>query len=318
MRRPRQPHVRSLLLAGFAAALVWSWVWARRKARAYEDRDPLREPAPGQRMEIDGALLHYIERGQGPPIMLIHGLGASTYTWRYAIDDLAREFRVVALDLLGFGHSQRVADADYSLSGHARRVAVLMDRLGIGRATIVGHSLGGLVALHLAGGFPEKVSALILVAPARPQEARALSRTRYLRLLYPFFYALVYQSRGMRRRELSLLYADPSAVSDEVVRHYLELARFQGHQEALARLARDIARDPPLDLARLDVPVLLIWGESDRLMPPSRSRWLLERLPDVRLVRLTGAGHMAPEERPDDFNSLVAEFAAHEPTLAAP
>lgn len=313
MSRTVMTRNRALTLSALATAgAAGLWLWARRKARAFEDRDALLEPAPGKRIEIDGASLCYEEHGAGPALVLIHGLGASTYTWRYNIDGLARDFRVVAVDLLGFGHSQRLADADYSLTGHARRLALLLERLGIDQAVIVGHSLGGLVALHFAERYPQRVRGLVLVAPATPREAQMLAWARYVAALRPFFYAFGYQSRAVRRRVLATLYADPAVVSDEVVEQYLGLARFKGHQEALARLIRGVARDPALDLTRFAVPVLLLWGERDRLVPPQRARWLLARLPAARFVKVPRAGHMLPEEQPDEFNRLVAAFAARE------
>jgi pimeloyl-ACP methyl ester carboxylesterase len=154
------------------------------------------------------------------------------------------------------------------------------------------------------------VRRLVLVDAATHREARALASTRYLSLLRPFFYAWAYQSRSMRRRGLAVLYYDPARVADDVVDHYMAMARFRGHQEALSRLASAVSRDRPLRLDTLRVPVLILWGEQDRLVGRSRGRWLQAHLPDARLMSVPEAGHMLPEEQPDVFNRVVAEFAS--------
>jgi pimeloyl-ACP methyl ester carboxylesterase len=191
-------------------------------------------------------------------------------------------------------------------------MAQLLTQRGIGGAVVVGHSLGGLVALHLANEFPEKVHRLVLVDTATGIEIRALAGIRYLSWLRPFVYAFGYQNRWARRRALLALYADPASVPSDVIDHYLAMARFKGHQEALLRLSRAVARDRAPDLQSIAAPVLVIWGAQDRLVPASRARWLLQGLPAAHLVQVPGAGHMVPEERPEQFEAFVIDFATPE------
>jgi pimeloyl-ACP methyl ester carboxylesterase len=124
-------------------------------------------------VEVDGVPIHYVEAGQGKAVLLIHGLGASTFSFRHTIPELAQRYRVIALDLKGFGYSAR-PQSDYSLTAQAALVRQVMDRLGVERAAVVGHSMGGAVAMRLALGYPERVSRLVLVASATDRELRRL------------------------------------------------------------------------------------------------------------------------------------------------
>jgi pimeloyl-ACP methyl ester carboxylesterase len=294
--------------AGLFALFAALWRWARRRALAFEDRDVLATTPPGRRITVEGVALHYVEQGRGDALVLVHGLGESTFAWRHNIDELARHFRVVAIDMLGFGYSQRVADAPYSAGAHARRLFALMDALGIASATLVGHSLGGLVAMHAAALDPARVRRLVLIDSATAVEAHRLGRTRYFRIFNPFFYAFAYHNESLRRLTFRGLYHG-GRVPPDVVGHYLEMARFRGHEEALARLTAALGREPHPDPRALRVPTLVLWGDDDRLLPPARGRALASTLPDTRFVLIPDAGHMPHEEQPQAVNRAIIDFA---------
>lgn len=306
-RRIISRRLATIAAAPLAGMLLW--LWARRLSDAYENRDVESSDVPGKRIEVERARLRVIDRGEGDAILLIHGLGASSFTWRKNIDALAQSFRVVSVDLLGFGYSQRVAPVDYSLAGHARRIILLMDILGIERAVIVGHSLGGTVAQILAARYPERVRRLVLINSSISWDVRALSLLRFLLVFEAFFYAFFYQQRPLRRLMFQNLYSPRHQLPDEVTNHYMELARIRGHRKALSRLVRDVAHDEFPHPEQLTLPVLILWGEDDRLLPGWRGSWLAGWMPDARLVRVPDAGHMTPEEQPELVNREIAAFA---------
>jgi pimeloyl-ACP methyl ester carboxylesterase len=300
----------------FLFAIAWVLLvvilrrWALRRIRSFESFDVLEAEPSGQRISVDGVLLHYVERGRGDPLMLIHGLDASTFTWRMNIQALAEQFRVVAVDLLGFGYSQRAADADYSLSGHARRIGLLMDALGVRSAVIGGHSLGGAVAMHFATQQPERVRRLLLVDAATPRETKAFSRIRYSAFFNPIVYASVVGSRRLHRLLLKRLYYDKTRVTEGVAAGYWAPTRYRGTFAARERLARSMAQDADVPLDAISVPTLILWGANDPIVPPRRGRWLAARIPGARLVAIPRTGHQTPEEQPDIVNREIVAFAS--------
>jgi pimeloyl-ACP methyl ester carboxylesterase len=261
----------------------------------------------GDTVTTSDGVLHYIERGAGEPLLLVHGLGASVFTFRRNLDRLARTFRVIAVDLAGFGGSSR-AVRDYTLTAHARRLVELMDALGIERAHLLGHSMGGAVALRLAAVWPERVMRLVLVAPASPEIMRTgAAVTALLRPFFPLF-GLLYHNRRFRTMTLRSGFHDRAQMTDEVLEGYWGPARVRGHLEALSRLMAARRKDPPVDLRAVTAPVLILWGASDRWLRPAQGERLAARLPDARLAVVPEAGHLLPEERPEEFCALVEAF----------
>src|SRR3989442_15747988 len=154
--------MRKVIIA--AGAIIAALIAVSRFFRRREDIDWRDADAPGRIATIGGVGINYIDRGSGPAVVLIHGFGAHTFSFRYLIPDLAKDHRVVALDLKGFGYSERPKKSDYSLSAQARLVVRLMDTLGIESAALVGHSMGGEVAMRVAAGWPQRVERLVLAA----------------------------------------------------------------------------------------------------------------------------------------------------------
>ncbi len=304
----------------FLLAIAWSLFvlvlvvalrrWALHRIASFESSDVLEADPSGQRISIDGVLLHYVERGQGDPLVLIHGLDASTFSWRMNIDPLAEQFRVVAVDLLGFGYSQRAADADYSLGGHARRVGLLMDALGIRSAVIGGHSLGGAVAMHFVTQQAERVRSLLLVDAATGRETKAFSRIRYTTLFNPIVYALFVGSRRLHGFLLKRLYYDKTKVTEGVAAGYWAPRRYRGTFAARERLARAMARDAEVRLDAIRVPTLILWGANDPIVPLRRGRWLAARISSARLVAIPRTGHQTPEEQPEIVNREIVALAS--------
>ncbi|MBE7518543.1 MAG: alpha/beta fold hydrolase [Thermoflexaceae bacterium] len=268
---------------------------------------------PGQFLDVDGERIHYIDRGAGPALVLIHGLGGSTFSWRESIPALADRHRVVALDLPGLGFSERMPVWPLSLDQQARRVTRLMGSLGIDRATIVGHSMGGGIAARLAAQFPARAEKLVLVASVDPGAGEwlsgALTRGPVLAAVRA---ALGIPSvvRFATRQGLRACVADPAFVTPEVLRGYADPLLLPGTAACFTRLVQDIRYEHPLDLAGLSVPALVISAEADPGFPPDAGGRVAAAIPGARHVVVPGAGHLVAEEQPAVFLAHLREFLA--------
>jgi len=291
-------------------------LYARRFVRRFEDLDPETAGAPGSFIDIDGRSIHYVQAGQGDPVVLIHGWNGSTFDVRYVIPELAQRYRVVAIDLLGYGYSARPADGDYSLAGLGEIVRRVMDRLGIERTAVLGHSMGGAIAMWLALHYPELVERLILVDSATVKEmSRGRNWGLALRPLLPIL-APVLLRKGTVRRGLRSAVHDPACVTPETLEGRLRPLRMKGHLRAQAKQLSDRRRDEAFDAGRIHQPTLILWGEHDRWVPLSTGEQLARLIPSARFVVIRSAGHLPLEEQPDLCNRELLDFL-NEPIRAA-
>jgi pimeloyl-ACP methyl ester carboxylesterase len=238
----------------------------------------------------------------------MHGWNGSTFNMRYTIPELAQKYRVIALDLLGYGFSARPADGDYSIAGLADFVARVMDRLELERATVLGHSMGGAVAMRLALSHPVRVQRLVLVASATRSEMRRGRAFRMLmRPLLPLL-AAAFLRRGTVRRTLLRIVHDPALVTPEFVEGHFKPLRVKGHLRSQAKQLSDRRKDPPLDHTQIRRPTLIMWGEHDRIIPLSTGLRLAEEIPNAQIAIIRSAGHLPLEEQPDECNKLLQQF----------
>lgn len=232
---------------------------------------------------VRGGRIAWLEAGNpsGPPVVLIHGLAASGWWWSRNIARLGADHRLLVVDMAGFGSSRRQR---FRLSTAATMLAAWLDDLALGRIAVVGHSLGGYVAADLAATRPDLVDRLVLVdAAALPLEGSLSSHIRNL-------------LRGGGRSERALVRI---AIADMM----------RCGPAVIARAARDLlAADQSSNLARIAAPTLVVWGELDALIPPTRGAAIAAAIAGARLEIVAEAGHAPMWERPDVFDRLVVEF----------
>ncbi|MBI3733350.1 MAG: alpha/beta fold hydrolase, partial [Chloroflexi bacterium] len=249
--------------------------------------------------------------------ILIHGFASSVVTWYRNIADLARDHRVYAVDLKGWGLSDKPSDGDYSLLAQARHLRAFMSAMSIKRAVLVGHSMGGTVAVHTAVAHPESVRGIVLVDPAGARRFPYLwlmSRAMDLPPLRQWMrlgmeYALA--NEALLTYNMPRAYYDPANLTPAMKRALLEPFYTHGFVEALINLTRD-TRTSRLNgrTQQVQCPALLIWGEHDPVVPTSDAAYFLEHIRGARLVILSEAGHLPHEERAGDVNRLIREFVA--------
>ena len=291
---------KAIAAVGGAVAAVAALRWLRRRK---EDIDWRSVRPPGAIVDVDGVPIHYIERGSGPAAaVLIHGFLGHTYSFRYLIPELAKDRRVVAVDLKGSGYSGRPQKGDYSLTEQARLVIRLMDKLGIDRASVVGHSLGGEVAMRLAANWPERVEKLVLAASVSGDRIPSLPVTP---LIKPILWLI---GRLFGRRIFRRQFYDPRKATKEVLEAYRRPLRIKGTGHAVYQTLRDMRREKAVESSRITAPVLILWASSERILP----RWVLSRLrkrfPQAKVVAIERAGHLLLEEQPEQANRAVKSF----------
>lgn len=290
-------------LVGFAGIVAALAAFAR-LLRPRERLDWNKVSKPGRLIEVDGERLHYIEEGSGSAVVLVHGFAGHTFSYRYVIPELARAHRTVALDLLGFGYSERPKKADYSLGAQARRVLRLMDALGIERASLVGHSMGGEVVMRAAATAPKRVDRLVLVASISGERIPLLPATPLIKPFLPLF------SRLLAWRAQKRLFYDPSKLTPDIIEAYRRPLMIKGTMQAFYQMIRDFRKDKTVDYKKITQPVLIIWAAGDKILPRFTLARLKKRLPSAQVVTVERAGHLLMEERPEAVIPLLQRFLA--------
>uniref|UniRef100_A0A7C3UXL9 Alpha/beta hydrolase n=1 Tax=Desulfobacca acetoxidans TaxID=60893 RepID=A0A7C3UXL9_9BACT len=251
------------------------------------------------------------DAGRGFPLVMLHGLGASSFSWRKTIGPLSRSYRVLAPDLPGHGRTPPEATPDFHLETLTLELLHLLDRRNIHRAVLFGNSLGGSLALLLGQDRPERFPALVLLAPAV-----AVSRLPcfFYPLRLPLVGAALAALLGPWTVKVALrrAYYRQELITPEVIAGYAPTFHTLANRLALRCL---ICRLAPLPfpqlealLNRLTQPICLIWGNEDRILPVSQALWLKDRLPRVELHLLPGVGHAPQEEAPDLVNEIIIAF----------
>lgn len=271
-------------------------------------------PPPSTFVEVAGLRAHV--RDEGPrddptPIVMLHGTADSLHTWGGWTETLARERRVIRLDLPGFGLTGPAPDGDYRVERYVEFVGTLLDALGVSHFVIVGNSFGGWVAWEMALAHPDRVAALVLVDSAGyPLEsqsvpigfriARVPGLNRLLRSVLP---------RGVIESSVANTYGDPSRVTDELVDRYYELTLREGNRAALAqRFAAGRWAADPGRIRDLKLPTLILWGGRDGLIPLHYGEQFRRDIAGSELVVFPDLGHVPHEEDPDATLAAVRGF----------
>lgn len=264
----------------------------------------------GHFADADGVQIHHGDVGDGPPVLMLHGTGPGSDAWvnfRHNIGDLARDFRVIPVDLPRFGRSAKVALPGPRLDVLSKVVRDLLDALGLERAHIVGNSMGGQVALKLAIDSPDRVGRLVLVAPAALSRSTTVPMPTELVRMIAGYYADEGPSFQKMRQLMRALVFDPSSVTDEAVRERYE-ASIDPQVLAVNKGPHWAHQSLEHELDRVTAPALLTWGQDDRASPFDHALVLLRTLRNARLHVFPRCGHSVQAEYPDEFNALARGF----------
>jgi len=265
---------------------------------------------------IAGRRLRYLDRGTGvgAPLLLIHGLGGCWQWWAQCVAPLSAGRRVIAVDLPGFGASDPLRPPA-EMATHAATLVKLLDALGVPQVVVCAHSMGGLVAMRLAVTHRERVGGVVLVCAGGIHLDPV--RLKLVMLGFRAFHAAFAQPRvarafalrpRLRRRLFASAIADPAALDPALTSELVfGLALAPGF---LAALGAGIRVANEIEPEEVTVPVLLVWGDRDPILPVASARELEARLPNAHLAVIGGAGHAPMLERPDRLAALVGEFVS--------
>ncbi len=259
-------------------------------------------------VQVGQTKINYQEAGTGEPLVLLHGLGSNSRSWRHQLAGLAQSFRVLAWDAPGYGLSDDLAVFDgpaFTMADFAHVLGAFFDALKIDQAHIVGHSMGGVLALEFYQHYRERVKSLVLAdtnrgGGAKPQAERQATLQRRLHALATQTPAQIAQARApglLSPHADAVLVADVSSIYAEI--------RPAGYR--LATLGLDRANHTDL-LPQVNVPTLILCGELDTVTPPAESEILAQNIPHADLKFIPRAGHSSNQEQPQVFNRLVLDF----------
>lgn len=267
-------------------------------------------------LNINGHRIRFLEKGEGFPLLLLHGLGASIEWWQFNINSLSQKYRVIALDFLGFGYSSKEI-SEYSLSYASKFLVSFLDVLKINKASLIGNSMGGLIALSTALQNPERIEKLVLVDNAGFD--RELTFILRLASLFPIGeLALALRNRFTVNMLLSQLFYNPKKLPPNLINCVLKIYELPLSREVLLRILRygvnlqGLKRNilhPILErISSLGHQTLIVWGEQDKITPVDQAYKGKRLIKHSKVQTFEKCGHMPQVEWAEEFNQLVLDF----------
>ncbi|MDP9424953.1 MAG: alpha/beta hydrolase [Actinomycetota bacterium] len=261
-------------------------------------------------LELEGSWIRYRVFGGGPPVLLVHGWLSSGRIWERLANRLAQRFTVYSLDLSGFGESDKPISG-YGVRYGSRLLYAFCAHFGLARSAVVGHDIGGAMAVKLAADHPDVVGRLVLVATPADEDQMDLPTLLWLSTLPvigPLFYSLGRYIRPLRQLWMRPFVSDPDDLTEEVIDD-AGMATPASVTKTLSVARRELARGRLVRQAGIiKVPVLVIVGEEDQIVDPQAASEWARALPTVEVVLTEDAGHLPMLERTGEFNAQVLAF----------
>ena len=263
-----------------------------------------------QIIDVDGLKVYYKETGpQGAPaLLLLHGFGSSLQAWDDWSLTLEQKYRVIRLDLPGFGLTGASPANDYSEEKDLAILTHFADKLGLEKFSVVGHSMGGKMAWSLAASQPERVQALVLMAPDGFPETKDIGTKPYE---VPAIMGLIKYvlPKYLVQKSIEPAFVQADALNDALVNRYFDMLRAPGVRGAiLERSNQTIYTDPVPRLKAIKAPTLLIWGEKDQMIPSTNAQSYANVLSNSTTVLIPKLGHLLQEEQPEKGLAAVMQF----------
>lgn len=258
--------------------------------------------------ENEEATIHYLEAGVGEPLLLIHSLGQSLYTWRNVFSDLSENYRVIAIDLLGHGYSSRPDSFRYTMDDMAYLLAAFLDAKGIRSAHMIGFSMGAMYMLRFLSLYPERVANCIAIAPGGLTEEMPKLIHQLNKPLVSVFARNLYTMGDVRSLLLECV-IDQALIDDRVVKQYYEPMSDGLSREAIMYALRNFDMELVAEgLIEADHEVLVLWGKEDAWHLPAGSVYFQGILQNGRYYLVRGAGHLLQEEAPQKLLEIIYSY----------
>jgi pimeloyl-ACP methyl ester carboxylesterase len=265
---------------------------------------------------IDLYYEHYHNPDAKESLVLLHGFLSSSFSFRHLIPLLKEDYNVISVDLPPFGKSGKISSFKYSYENLAATVVELMKSLGIHEFNVVGHSMGGQIAMNILLHHPDHAKKGILLCSSGYLKKASLPLVLSSYIPYFHLYVKFHLARSGVKQNLQNVVYDHSMINDEMLYGYLTPFLEDDIFKALTMMIRHREGDlSSEELRKIKAPCLLIWGEHDRVVPVRIGRKLNNDLKNSELIILKETGHLVPEERPEDVHQLINRFIAAEETV---
>ena len=267
--------------------------------------------SPSSFIEVKGIKIHYRDQGQGYPIVLIHGTGASLHTWDAWTEELIKNYRVIRLDLPAYGLTGKDPQKRYSSIDYVNLLDAFLDKLGIENFHLGGNSLGGLVSWLYASYHDQKVNKLLLLNPSGfPFDSTPMVIKLAKTPILNFFIRYV-TPKSFVKKNLKEVYYNDDLITNETIDRYYDLTLFEGNREAFIDRSF-IERENYTDrLSLIQSPALVIWGENDEWIPVEDSEKFKDHLNNIKVVIMPKTGHIPMEERPKESVAIALDFLSN-------
>jgi pimeloyl-ACP methyl ester carboxylesterase len=299
-----QQYLWIFLVFTFLALLgAFFYQWQRRKFWERAEADF----SQAQWIEIDGSRVCYRQSGTGMRLVLIHGIGASSFIWRNVFAELSEKHQVISIDLPGFGLSDKDPDLDYDLESQTQRLHRILQKLSIDQAVLVGSSMGGSVCLNLMRLYPQQYLKTVAIAPATDRKLVTLA-TKMAAPTFSLFGFML--NRASMRLILQRISSKKDLITEHVISEYLK--PFENKKNAVKVFSKALKsisdnRLPTL-FSEIKNPVLILWGRGDLLVPEKTIKQLHQAVPHAIVAIHESAGHHPFEDEPEWVLAEIRKF----------
>ena len=289
-----------LIVLGILVLIILGYTWMNYASdKSFEELKSKWSYDNSQFLKLDGMPVHYRINGEGEPLVLIHGTGASLHTWEKWTEILEKDFKVISLDMPAFGLTGPNPERDYTLEFYAKFLDSFLEKIEVDKFSVAGNSLGGGIAWKYASLFPNKVESMILIDPiGYPQTGELPFALRLAANKYASKYLITITPKSLFYKSMNEVYHNDDLVTDELINRYYDLYLREGNRQAFVDRAMAIETIDTSEIATITTPTLILWGEKDEWISPNDGPKFKRDIKGAELITYSNAGHVPMEELP--------------------